>query len=178
MVAAQKKSLSAPLALAIIITFAPSAGYTACTTDSENIYQLFVEYREQVNSATRLEDLNHYFSDNFNNYYLKKLDAATTETDKGRLMARYWDNLNTARDIIIVFDYSLNCDKQLADLKLISVLSSKTAVVGQEVELWKVTVRYRNENDQWKIDSFEYDKLGRGQEYLATDIKNNFVLIR
>ncbi len=93
-------------------------------------------------------------------------------------MARYWDNLNTARDIVIVFDYSLTCNKQISKLSLISVLNSNSITEGQEVELWKVTIRYLYEHNQWKIDSFEYRKLKQGQKYLATDIKNNFVLIR
>ena len=156
----------------------PSTSYADCTVNSEKIYQLFVDYREQINTATTPEDLGKYFSDDFNHYFQNKVDNARNPGSKGHYMARYWDNLNTARDIVIVFDYSLTCNKHVSKLALIAVLNSSPATEGEIVELWKVKIRYIYEHKQWKIDSFEYNKLNQGQKYLATDIKNNFVLIQ
>lgn len=172
------KTINTLTGLSLVILLAPTFSYADCKVDRKTIYQLFVDYREQINRASRLEDLSGYFSDNFNRYFLNKLDATNNETTRGQYMARYWDNLNTARDIVIVFDYSLSCDDEIAKLALIAALSSNNAIEGQEVELWKITIRYLNENQDWKIDSFAYEKLPQGQQYLATDIKNNFVLIR
>lgn len=168
----------ASMALSLATMLAPSFSHADCEASPATIYQLFVNYREQINVASRLEDLQEYFSDNFNRYFLNKLNAASNETSKGQYMARYWDNLNTARDIVIVFDYSLTCRNDFANLALIAALSSNSATIGQEVELWKITIRYLNEKQDWKIDSFAYEKLRHGKQYLATDIKNNFVLIR
>jgi len=166
------------MVLSLTTMLAPSFSHANCEASPETIYQLFVDYREQINIAARLEDLQEYFSDNFNRYFLNKLNAASNETSKGEYMARYWDNLNTAKDIVIVFDYSIACRNDSANLALIAALSSNSATVGQEVELWKITIRYLLEKQEWKIDSFSYEKLRHGKQYLATDIKNNFVLIR
>jgi len=166
------------ISLALMTLAIPLPGFADCAADPEKLYQSFVDYREQINTADRIENLSKYFSDNFNQYFQKKVDNARNRVSKGRHMARYWDNLNTAKDIVIIFDYSLTCDQDNSKLALISVLNSNASIEGQEVELWKVTIRYLLEHNQWKIDSFEYTKLDQGQKYLATDIKNNFVMIR
>lgn len=131
-----------------------------------------------INTASRLEDLTGYFSNNFNQYFGNKLASAGDKVSKQRYLTQYWDNLNTAKDIVIVFDYSVQCNKNDAILALVSILSSANATEGQEIELWNVKINYLNDNLEWKIDSFEYEKLGPRQNYLATEIKNNFVLIR
>jgi len=156
----------------------PLPGFSACNVEPQDMYQLFVDYREKINSAGSLEDLTKYFTDNFNQYFQTKVENARNRISKGRHMARYWDNLNTAKDIVIVFDYSLTCEQQLSKLALISVLESSEASEGQEVELWRVTIRYHFEHKLWKIDSFEYKKLEQEKKFLATDIKNNFAVIR
>lgn len=164
--------------VSLVIISCPSAVYAACAAEREKIYPLFIDYREKINTATRVEELTPYFSGNFNGYFSTKLESARSETARSRYLAQYWDNLNTAKDIVIVFDYSLKCTNDNARLTLVSVLSSNGAQEGQEVELWAVTINYLAENQQWKIDSFEYKKLGPDQKYLATSIKNNFLIIR
>lgn len=149
-----------------------------CEINTDNLYEQFKIYREHINTATRLEDLTNYFSQNFNQYFSDKLANARGETSKQRYLTQYWDNLNTAKDIVIVFDYSAKCDKKNATLILVSILDTNQSGEGQEVELWNVLIDYTKDNHEWKIDSFEYKKLGHRKDYLATEIKNNFVLIR
>ncbi|MCI0504555.1 MAG: hypothetical protein L0Z73_00450 [Gammaproteobacteria bacterium] len=178
MISANKNILGWSAVFSLAVATWPPAVNAACAAEREKIYRLFIDYREQINTASRLEDLIPYFSDNFNGYFSNKLESARSESAKSRYLAQYWDNLNTARDIVIVFDYSLKCINDNARLTLVSVLSSNGVNEGQEVELWTVTINYLAENQQWKIDSFEYKKLGPDQKYLATGIKNNFLKIR
>jgi len=175
----RKKNPALSVLFSLVLIAFPSHSFADCAVERETIYRQFIDYREQINTASRLEDLTGYFSENFKQYFTAKLGSAAGETNKNRYLAQYWDNLNTAKDIVIVFDYSLRCDKNnnKASLSLVAVLSSNGVTEGQEVELWNVTVNYLNENQQWKIDSFKYKRLGPNQKYLATGIKNNFVLI-
>ncbi|WP_455200129.1 hypothetical protein [Kaarinaea lacus] len=148
-----------------------------CEINADNLYEQFKNYREHINTATRLEDLTNYFSQNFNLYYSDKLANARGEASKQRYLTQYWDNLNTLKDIVIVFDYSAKCDKGIATLALVSILDTNQSDEGQEVELWNVLIDYTQDNHAWKIDSFEYKKLGSRKDYLATEIKSNFVRI-
>ena len=75
----------------------------ACNIDNNEFYNSFKSYREQINTASRLEDLNHFFSSNFNQYFTNKLDAADNDTLNRQYLTQYWDNLNTAKDIVIVY---------------------------------------------------------------------------
>ena len=149
-----------------------------CHVDANALYKSFKRYREQINTATKLEDLTQFFSANFNQYFTNKLESADSDDVYHTYLTQYWDNLNTAKDIVIVFDYSAHCHNREARLALASILSSETATKGLKVNLWSVTVNYISEDNQWKIDSFEYEKLHAGQKYSATDIKDNFVKIR
>jgi len=163
--------------LIFIASTMPCLGNAQCEIKTDNLYEQFKNYRENINTASRLEDLTGYFSNNFNQHFTNKLASASGKTGKQRYLTQYWDNLNTAKDIVIVFDYSVQCIKNNANLALVSILSSANASEGREVELWNVKINYTSENIDWKIDSFEYEKLGPRKDYLATEIKNNFVRI-
>ena len=156
----------------------PYLASAKCDIETNNLYELFKNYREQINTATKLEDLNVYFSQNFNQYYSDKLTHARGELSKQRYLNQYWDNLNTTKDVVIVLDYSVRCDKGNAALELVSILNIDQPNEGQEVELWNVIINYVKDKLDWKIDSFEYKKLDSRKNYLATEIKDNFVLIR
>ncbi|WP_455208023.1 hypothetical protein [Kaarinaea lacus] len=162
----------------LLVCCCSSVAFAQCAVDSDKLYKLFTDYREQINTASKPEDLSAYFSENFNAYFTNKMNTARNETTRGHYLTQYWDNLNTAKDIVIVFDYTLTCDNNSANLALVSILSSNGTTEGREVELWNVAIKYLREDRQWKIDSFAYERLGSNQRYLATDIKNNFVLIR
>jgi hypothetical protein len=169
------------IAKTILISLAssmPCLSNAQCDMNADNLYEKFKNYRETINTASKLEDLTGYFSQNFNQYFSGKLTTARGNHSKQRYLTQYWDNLNTAGDIVIVFDYSMKCiTRNIVSLALVSILSQTDTSEGQEVELWSVKINYSREHLDWKIDSFEYETLGPGKNYLATEIKNNFVRI-
>ena len=123
----------------------------------DNLYEVFKQYREQVNLAKHLDELTPYFSTDFNHYYTAKLASAQSKT---RYLTHYWDNLNTAKDILIVYRYSLRCshkDEQ-ATLILLAILDEPLAPRQQRGDLWEVKVHYVKEGQAWLINSFEYSK--------------------
>jgi hypothetical protein len=168
------------IAKTILISLAssmPCLSNAQCDMNADNLYEKFKNYRETINTASKLEDLTGYFSQNFNQYFSGKLTTARGNHSKQRYLTQYWDNLNTG-DIVIVFDYSMKCiTRNIVSLALVSILSQTDTSEGQEVELWSVKINYSREHLDWKIDSFEYETLGPGKNYLATEIKNNFVRI-
>ena len=106
--------------------------------------------------------------------------SASSELIRQRYLAQYWDNLNAARDVVIVFDYSLQCDGQRATLNLISILDNTQARVGQQIRLWQVAIKYVQARQEWKIDSITYEELNHSnsKSYQANEIINNFLNIR
>jgi len=173
-----QKSVASVVILLVIITVSPAAR-AECNVDSNTLYKSFKRYREQINNATQLEELTRYFSENFKQYFTNKLASADNDDARRTYLTQYWNNLNTVRDVVIVFDYTAHCEHNDAVLKLISVLSPlTTSKSGRKVDLWSVTVHYINEHNQWKIDSFEYVRLNGRKKYQEADIKDNFVKIR
>ena len=85
----------------------PCLSNAQCDIEADKLYENFKNYRETINSASRLEDLTGYFSKSFNQYFSNKLATARGKNSKQRYLTQYWDNLNTAGDIVIVFDYSM-----------------------------------------------------------------------
>jgi hypothetical protein len=169
----------ASLTLIFLITIIVSSVAQAdCQVDATTLYKSFKHYRQQINTATKMEELTHFFSANFNRYFTNKLESADSDDVYQTYLTQYWDNLNTAKDIVIVFDYSAHCHNSAAHLVLVSILSSEPATIGSKVELWSVTINYINESNEWKIDSFDYGKLHAGRKYTTTDIKDNFIKIR
>ena len=173
--------------------------YGACTTDRDAMYKVFKSYRQHLNTVKHIDELKPYFSISFNEYYLAKLAKLQNKPGYDRFFTQYWDNLNTARDIVIVFDYTARCVGNSPALELIAVLDTtsndrdirngtdstlvnstveNSTVENSTVELWRVRVYFEYEQSGWKIDSFEYRKNGAARQYLATDIIDNFVLIR
>jgi hypothetical protein len=156
--------------------FINTAVQADCHVDANALYKSFKSYRQQINTATKLEDLTHFFSANFNHYFTNKLESADTDEIYNTYLTQYWGNLNTAKDVVIVINYSVHCQNSDARLVLVSILSG-TATKGSKVDLWNVTINYIHENNDWKIDSFEYEKLNARHKYSETDIKDNFVKI-
>ena len=163
---------------AISAVVVPGVAHAKCEINADNLYEQFKSYREQINTAARLEDLTIYFSQNFNQYFTDKVTHSRGKISKQRYLNQYWDNLNTAKDVVIVFDYTMQCDSTKTSLVLTAILNTNQSNEGQEVDLWNVTINYTKDDPDWKIDSFEYKKLGSRKNYLATEIKNNFVIIR
>ena len=157
-----------------------------CEIDAVSLYASFKKYREQVNTATTLEHLTPYFSTAFNQYYTTKLENPESSDSKTRYLTQYWDNLNTAKDIVIVYDYSLGCalggnknvNAGITTLQLLAVLD-QPAVAGQrKVDLWTVKIHYVNEGQRWLIDSMEYGKSRSKRNYDESQIIDNFVMVR
>lgn len=176
------------LAFAMLVLFArPSMA--ECLSDANAMYDAFKMYRQQLNTAKHIDELKPYFSDNFNQYYGRHLENRHRQPGYNRFLTQYWDNLNTARDIVIVFDFWARCINNTPALHLVAVLDN-TAVnkadngaANGDVKLWQVTVYFMYEHNNWKIDSFEYRKLQRrtsksSRQYTAPDIIDNFVNIR
>ena len=159
----------------------PLFTYAQCQTQAQSLYGAFKTYRERINSATALEHLTGYFSANFNSYYTGKLANAENADSKSRYLTQYWDNLNTAKDIVIVYDYALTCktrDQDRAILTLLAILDQPYAVVQPRAELWAVKIHYVNEGQQWLIDSFEYEQSRIERAFEEQQIVDNFVVIR
>lgn len=173
-----QKSAGSVVILLAMITVSPAA-WAKCHVDNNTLYKSFKHYREQINSATKLEDLTLYFSENFKRYFTDKLESADNDDARRAYLTQYWNNLNTVKDVVIIYDYTAHCSRNKAHLKLISVLSPlTTGKSSRKVDLWSVTVHYINEHNKWKIDSFEYVKLNSRKKYPEADIKDNFVKIR
>ncbi|MGD8570431.1 MAG: hypothetical protein PVJ39_20245 [Gammaproteobacteria bacterium] len=168
----------APMILASPFTVA------ACRTDAEAMYSAFKSYRQHLNTATHIDELKPYFSTVFNQYYMGRLKKLKSPSASGRFLARYWDNLNTAMDIVIVFDFRAHCVNNSPALELIAVLdtpstsNNRTNAPNGTVQLWRITLYFVYEQNGWKIDSFEYQKDGGSRQYVASDIIDNFVRIR
>lgn len=148
-----------------------------CQIDAHMLYETFKSYRAQVNTATRLEDLTSYFSGGFKQYYTEKLANPENRNKQTRFLTHYWDNLNTAKDIIIVYEYSAQCQQQNATLELLVILDQPGQSTRQ-VDLWKVKIHYTNEKSSWLIDSIEYEKSDSQRTFEEQQIIDNFAVIR
>lgn len=153
----------------------PLSAYAQCEADG--LYAAFKQYREHVNIATHLDHLTPYFSTAFKNYYAAKLASAA---DKTRYLTHYWDNLNTAKDIVIVYQYAVQCanNDEQATLTLLAVLNQPLPPQQWRVDLWEVKVHYVKEGQTWLIDSFEYAKSQSDKTFHENQIVDNFAVIR
>jgi|GEM_PF-1692520 len=145
--------------------------------ENESLYAVFKQYREQVNVAKHLDELTPYFSTDFNNYYTVKLASAESKT---RYLTHYWDNLNTAKDVLIVYRYTVECtpNGEQATLGLLAILDEPLSPQQQRVDLWEVKVHYVKEGQAWLINSFEYAKSQSKETFEESQIVDNFVVIR
>ena len=165
-------------ALLSVTLAAPLASYADCHEEADAFYQRFKAYRQHINTASHIADLTPYFSNTFIQYFEVKLLAADSDDEKRRYLTQFWDNLNTAKDIVIIFDYSVQCFNKKTNLDLIAVLDTNQGKDHQTIKLWKVGVSYVLEQDTWKINAFEYQEYNKPEKYIATDIKDNFTRIR
>ena len=159
----------------------PGLAHGDCQFDAAGLYGSFKKYREQINSAVKLEQLTPYFSTAFNRYYTSKLENPELLDSKTRYLTQYWDNLNTAKDIVIVYDYSVSCDtpgESAAVLTLLVVLDQPDAAAQSIVDLWNVKIHYVNEDAHWLINSMEYTKSRSRRSYHESQIVDNFVVVR
>lgn len=154
----------------------PWPAWAQCAMDTDGLYGLFKRYREQVNTASRLEDLTAYFSSAFNGYYAAKMPYAPNGS---RYLTQYWENLNSAKDIVIIYDYKARCmSADRAGLSLLAILNKPSAPPQPQVDLWNVTVHYVREGGQWLIDSFEYHKSESQRMFSESEIVDNFAVVR
>ena len=96
-----------------------------CQTEPAAVYQHFKNYRLKLAHATRLEQLSPFFSSRFNQYYLEKLSPGNNDHVAQDYLKQYWLNLNTAQDIVIVYEYALHCTEAATILQLTTILGSK-----------------------------------------------------
>jgi hypothetical protein len=170
--------------ISILAILASPLTEAACRADADAMYSVFKSYRQHLNNATHLDELKPYFSNAFNQYFSGRLAKLKSPSARGRFLARYWDNLNTARDIVIVFDYRGHCVDDTPALELVAVLDTpsnaetNTDTSNIAVQLWRITLYFVHEQNGWKINSFEYRKDGGSRQYVASDIIDNFVHIR
>ncbi|WP_455210176.1 hypothetical protein [Kaarinaea lacus] len=160
------------------LSMLPLLVHAQCELDDAGLYADFKRYREHVNVATHIDHLTPYFSTAFNDYYLSKL--ASTDS-KIRYLTHYWDNLNTAKDIVIVYDYAVQCanNGEKATLALLVILDQPFEPQQLRVDLWDVKVHYVKEGETtWLIDSFEYAKSHTEKTFEESQIVDNFVVIR
>jgi hypothetical protein len=153
-----------------------------CQVNSADLYAEFKHYREHLNRANRLQHLTPYFSNAFNQYYAAKLKPGET---RGRYLTHYWDNLNTAKDIVIIYQYTMQCANHgdSATLNLLAILEQPFSEQGATtqsglVDLWEVKVHYVKQGQRWLIDSFEYIKSPSEQTFTESQIVDNFAVIR
>lgn len=157
-----------------------------CEIDAANLYASFKKYREQLNSASRLTQLMPYFSTAFNRYYSDKLENSESEDNKAHYLTQYWNNLNTAKDIVIVYEYSVDCERAkdknktagAAVLSLLVILDQPGVAALSTVDLWYVNVYYVNEAGLWLINSIEYTKSPSPRIYHEKQIIDNFAVVR
>ncbi|KPJ95013.1 MAG: hypothetical protein AMJ53_03890 [Gammaproteobacteria bacterium SG8_11] len=169
-------SLKSSTILCGVLALLPWCALAQC--DANSVYAAFKQYREQVNSATHLEQLSPYFSTTFNQYYTAKL---ASEKGSTRYLTHYWDNLNTAQDIVIVYDYAVRCsgkENNQATLTLLAILNQPSTTPQPQVDLWMVKIHYVKEDQQWLIESFEYDKSRSNEVFEENQIVDNFAVIR
>lgn len=150
--------------------------FANCQSEPDALYTAFKKYRNQINSATQLNDLTPYFSSRFKQYYTEKLANPENKSKRTRFLTHYWDNLNTAKDIIIVYEYVARCKQQRATLKLLTVLEQPRQSAAQ-VDLWNVTIYYVKEGASWLIDSIEYEKSNSLRTFEEQQIVDNFAVI-
>jgi hypothetical protein len=129
-----------------------------------------------------LQHLTPYFSDAFNQYYSAKLVPGDSHD---RYLTHYWDNLNTAKDIVIIYQYTVQCSNQSdnATLNLLAILEQPFSEQGSTsqsalVDLWEVKVHYVKQGQRWLIESFEYLKSPSEQTFTESQIVDNFAVIR
>ena len=163
-----------------VLLILPLLARAQCDIDHTDLYAVFKQYREQVNTARRLEQLTPYFSTVFNSYYTAKLASASTKT---RYLTHYWDNLNTGQDIVIVYEYAARCINKgkgqgQATLTLLTILNQPLAPPQPRVDLWEVHIHYLNEGERWLINSFEYNKSHSDKTFEENQIIDNFAVIR
>jgi len=153
----------------------PPLTHARCDT-TPALYQQFKSYRESLNTADRFEQISSFFSKDLSRYYTEKLDQRLNKGDKQRYLNQYWDNLNIGKDIVIVYRQRVTCTQQGPVLKLLAILNTKPDPRGL-VDLWDVTVHFVYENEQWLIQSLEYEK-NRSHTPLRTEaIVDNFITL-
>jgi hypothetical protein len=148
----------------------PWSASASCDIDADSLYEQFKTYRRHINNANSLSELAPYFSTSFNQYYRNKLQSTTDQSASRRYLTQYWDNLNTAKDVVVVYDYSMRCRDSTAILELVAVLSPEKYDTGNKVDLWGIKIHYINENKNWVINSFEFEILNNGNN--GTEIVN------
>lgn len=151
----------------------------ACNTDANHVYEKFKEYRKSLDKTRRVEQLSPFFTQGFKQYYQIKINK-TRGSSKKRFLNQYWDNLNTGRDIIIVYNYLVRCTQNQALLVLDAVLdkNSTGSLDASKVDLWNVTIEYQWEQEQWLIQDFAYKKSPQPHKLDSTKIKDNFFRLR
>lgn len=167
------------VALATLCGAAAShAGEKKCQQQeiNANFYQQFIRYRQAVNSANAPQDLAKYFSPTFNRYFEKKLEKASTDEEKSRALGQYWDNLNSAADVVSVYRQQLECHRDHPVLVLLGSLKSDLPKIGEIIPLWRIHIEYsRQPNGDWRIENIEFNKLKKTPAPLR--LLNNFSVI-
>ena len=161
-------------ALLCLTVFFPTLSNASCDLP---LYEHFKNYRQQINQADQLEQLSRFFSNSYKQYYKSKINKAVGKHEKQRYLNQYWDNLGIAKDIIIVYDYDIVCRDNDAILKLTTVLDNKTTDATSTVDFWRVTVRYEQEGQMWRISQLEYNKSGSNEPLLEANIVDNFLIL-
>ena len=156
----------------LLSLLASKPGWASCEVD---LYVLFKQYRLHLNNAERLEDLSGYFSNRFNEYYIKRIQHGK---DRKRYIDQYWRNLNTAADLLITYNQQQRCLKDTSRLSITGLLRLDQQRPGETLDLWRLDVKYILQDSQWKIDAFEYNLVPTrlGQE--SEKILDNFTVIK
>ena len=153
----------------------PNDRRCAGNADRLHLYQRFVDYRKAINRARVPDDLAIFFSPQFINYYQRQWRQAQSDDAKNRALNQYWDNLNSAADIVSVYNRRVNCKKDNAILSLIASLRSDLPEIGGTIGMWRIQIEYTYGPDRWLIDNFEFNKLKTAPKQLR--LLDNFVVI-
>ena len=73
--------------------------------------------------------------------------------------------------------YTMKCRMPEATLNLKALLQLEKAKAKNKVDVWAINIRYRNELNEWRIDSFEYNLLPNAT-LPETGVVDSFVKFR
>jgi len=138
-------------------------------------YHHFVAYRQAINKARAPADLAKYFTPAFNAYFQQQLAQASNDKEKNRALLQYWDNLNSAADVISVYRYNWSCRHNRNLLVVLGSLKSDLPDIGGTIAVWRIRVEYKQSGDNWLIDNIEFNKSNKTPKHLR--LLNNFTVI-
>ncbi len=136
---------------------AGNIGYK-CSVSKEHLYRMYKNYISELNKQNlSYSRLYGYFTDEYNDSSIREIREATTNSDFIRKINEYTSSLLIGNSVRVVYSYNVRCvSNTRANLELIAINAFKYDRL-KRYEPIKVTVEYKKQSNDWKIQLHEFD---------------------